>query len=54
MIELAFKSHIISEICDYAVANDIEPDEALALIATDILGALELATFNDWKPKEVE
>ena len=50
MIDLEFKSHIISEICDYAVANNIEPDEALALIANDILCALELATFNAWKP----
>lgn len=51
MIDAEFKSHIISEICEYAVANNIEPDIALFLISTDILEVLNLATFNGWKPK---
>ena len=53
MIEVQFKSHIISEVCEYAIEHNIEPDAALALIANNILDMLEIATFNEWKHKEV-
>ena len=33
MTDVSFESHIISMICDYSVANNIMPDEALAAIA---------------------
>lgn len=53
MNDLEFRSHIISEICDHAVANNIEPDKYLEYIANNILDALEVATFNEWKLNEV-
>ena len=44
-----FLNHIICEICDYAVDNDMEPNDTLATIADNIKVILEIATFNGWK-----
>ena len=49
MNDADFISHIISEICDYAVANDMQPDDTLNTIADNILSLLEICTFNNWK-----
>lgn len=52
MSDTEFMSHIIAEICNYAVANSMEADDALATVADNILSLLEISTFNNWKPKE--
>lgn len=44
-----FLTHIISEICNYAVANDMKPDDTLSTIATGIKALLEISTFNRWQ-----
>ena len=52
MSDTEFMSHIIAEICNYAVANGMEPDDALSTVADNILSLLEISTFNNWKPKK--
>ena len=42
-------THIISEICDYAVENDMEPDDTLSTMADNIKAILEISTFNGWR-----
>lgn len=49
MDEEAFMTHIITEICDYAIENDMEPDNTLSTIADNIKAILEISTFNGWK-----
>lgn len=47
-----FMSHIIAEICNYAVKNGMEPDDTLGTVADNILALLEISTFNSWAFKE--
>jgi len=48
-----FLAHIIAEICNYAVKNDMEPNETLRTVADNILYLLKISTFNSWgKDKE--
>lgn len=47
-----FLSHIVSEICDYAVRNGYEPNDTLKTISENIMLMLEIATFNNWKPED--
>jgi hypothetical protein len=49
MNEKEFMTHIITEICDYAVDNDMEPNDTLSTIADNIKALLEISTFNRWK-----
>lgn len=51
MSDTEFIGHIISEICDYAVLNDLEPDDTLNTMAENIKAILKISTFNHWKPK---
>ena len=53
MSDADFMTHIISEICTYAVENEMEPDDTLETIAENILALLKISTFNSWgKPQE--
>lgn len=53
MSDTEFMTHIISEICTYAVEHKMEPDIALETIAENILELLEISTFNSWgKPQD--
>ena len=47
-----FMAHIISEICDYACKNKMQPNATLKTVAENILSLLEISTFNKWEPKE--
>ena len=49
MTEEEFMAHIITEICNYAVDNDMEPDDTLSTIADNIKAMLEISTFNGWE-----
>lgn len=51
MSDQGFLTQIISEICDYAVENWMEPDDALGTVADNIKALLEISTFNNWRPK---
>ena len=54
MNDYEFMAHIISEICDYAVENKMQPNTTLKTVAENILSVLEISTFNNWEPKEEE
>ena len=45
---------IISTICDYAKANEYEPDETLKTVANNILSFLSIASLNEWAGDEDE
>lgn len=49
MDDTEFMTHIIAEICNYAVLNGIDPDDTLGTVADNILALLEISTFNNWK-----
>ena len=49
MNDMKFLVHIITEICDYAIENDMEPDATLDTIADNIKAARQISTFNKWK-----
>lgn len=49
MTDEEFLIHIISEICNYAIENQMEPDDTLSTIADNIKALLEISTFNRWK-----
>ena len=44
-----FLAHIIIEICNYAVENQMEPDGVLKTVAEEILFTLTISTYNNWK-----
>ena len=46
MNDIDFMAHVISEICNYAVKNDMEPNETLRTIAENILALLEIGSFS--------
>ena len=54
MDDSKFLTHIISEICDYAVKNDMEPNDTLSTVADNIKALLKISTFNGWKVKQDE
>ena len=47
-----FMSHIICEITEYAVENNMEPDDTLKTVADNILMLLEIASFNNMEQEE--
>lgn len=49
MTEEEFLAHIISEICDFAVDNDMEPNDTLSTVADNIKAILEISNFNSWR-----
>jgi hypothetical protein len=52
MSDTDFLTHIIAEICNYAVKNDMAPDETLRTVADNILFLLEISSFNSWGKDE--
>lgn len=49
MNDAEFLTHIITEICDYAIEHGMEPDDTLKTISENILALLEISTYNNWK-----
>lgn len=55
MTDTEFMTNIITEICEYAVKNNMEPDDTLRTLADNILMLLEISSFNnfnDWESAE--
>lgn len=48
MTDVEFMSHLITEICDFARENDMEPDDTLKTVAENLLALLKFSTFNHW------
>jgi len=52
MNDAEFLTHIISQICEYAIKNEMEPDDTLKAVAINIEMLLKTCTFNSWKVKQ--
>ena len=46
--------NVLVQICDYAVKNNLQPDETIKIIAESMMSILKISTFNEWKVKENE
>lgn len=46
MADYEFMVHLISEICDFARDNGMEPDDTLKTVAENLLALLQISTFN--------
>lgn len=46
--DIAFLANLISEICSYAVANDMSPNDTIVKIANNLLIVTELSNFDNW------
>ena len=54
MNDVEFQSHILTEICNYAVEQGMEPDDTVRTIANNLLAMLNICTFNGWGEGEKE
>lgn len=45
-------STVISKICNYAVDNNLSPDESLRAVSKQILAMLNVASFESWKSED--
>ena len=50
MIQIFF-TNILAQICDYAVKNNLQPDETIEIVAENMLSLLKISTFNGWGEK---
>lgn len=42
-------SNILNEICEYAILNNMEPDETIKTISQNFMKLLEISTFNNYQ-----
>jgi hypothetical protein len=45
-------TEIISQICDYAVDNGLNPTDTVNVIANNLVMIGEITNFDDWKRRE--
>lgn len=50
--DMKFLSNILSQICDYAVDNNLEPDDTIKTIADNMKALCEIASFNNWHKED--
>lgn len=50
--DMELLSSIISQICDYAVDNGLEPDDTIKTIADNLQALCEISSFNNWSKEE--
>lgn len=44
-----FLTNIIAQICDYAVAHHMSPDDTIKTVSDNLASVLEISTFEGWK-----
>lgn len=44
-----FLSDILAQICNYAVKNNMIPDETIKTVSENMLSLLEISSFNGWE-----
>lgn len=49
MNDIEFMAQTVTSICDYAVANDMSPNETIRTVAENLLGLVEISNFDEWK-----
>ena len=54
MSDADFMANIICSICDYAVANEMSPNETIKIIAENLLAVLEISNFDGWEGTDDE
>ena len=47
-----FLKNILVQICDYAVKNNLQPDETIEIMAESMLALLKISTFNSWNAEK--
>lgn len=45
-------AQVISLIASYAIENEMSPNETIKTVAENMLGLLEIATFENWRKKD--
>ena len=46
--DMQLLNSITAQICDYAVDNDIQPNDAIKTVAENLLSLCKIANFNNW------
>jgi predicted polyphosphate/ATP-dependent NAD kinase len=49
MSDAGFMAHIIAQICDYAVANEMPPTDTVRTLAENLTLLCEIADFDRWE-----
>lgn len=47
--DMEFVMDIMTEIAEYAVKNQMIPDETIKTVAENMIALLEIITLNEWK-----
>ena len=47
--DMEFVMDIMTEIAEYAVKNQMIPDETIKTVAENMIALLEIMTLNEWK-----
>jgi hypothetical protein len=47
--DMEFVMDIMTEIANYAVKNQMIPDETIKTVAENMISLLEIVTLNEWK-----
>ena len=50
--DMKFITDIMSQICNYAIENDMKPTETLKTVANNILMITEISNFDGWGSKD--
>lgn len=51
--DMKFITEIVSQICDYAVDNGLNPTDTLKTIAGNIIALTQISNFDNWKRREL-
>lgn len=54
MNDIEFMAQTVTLICDYAVANDMSPNETIRTVAENLLKLVEISNFDEWKGTDDE
>ena len=49
MSDAGFMAHIIAQICDYAVANEMPPTDTVRTLAENLTLLCEISNFDRWE-----
>lgn len=49
MRDAEFMAHIIAQICDYAVANEMQPTDTVRTVGENLEAISEISNFDGWK-----
>ena len=50
--DVKFMTEIISQICDYAVDNGLNPTDTVTIIANNLVTISEITNFDNWNRRK--